>query len=161
MINQRGPVIHKNANPSPRGNHLISSRPFYGNHRAPRLDSAGDHPRDGAAFPPFILRGRAAEQALWLCVLELWSLMASCVSMDKPLNPLGLNFLTREMGRTALAPDTCCEHEMEALGLCLAGGGHPRMVGSPLPLICATDRGPWATFRARPPGPHAPGFPWA
>ena len=29
-------------------------------------------------------------------------------------------------GRAALAPYTCCEHELEALGLCLVGGWAPR-----------------------------------
>ena len=53
MINQRGPVIHKNANPSPRGNHIISSCPFYRNHKALRLDSAGGPPRRrGLLFRP-------------------------------------------------------------------------------------------------------------
>lgn len=87
MINQRGPVIHKNANPSPRGNHLISSRPFYGNHKALRLGSAGGPPGDGRSSDLYS-QGQSSDGQLREC--------------GQTLNPLGLDFLTREMGRTVL-----------------------------------------------------------
>lgn len=145
MINQRGPVIHKNANPSPRGNHLISSCPFYGNHKTPRLGSAGGPPGDGRG-PALYSQGQSSRAGS----LEPEGQLREC---GQTLSPLGLDFLTREMGRTVLAPHTCCEHKMEALGLRLAGGGHPGVVGSSPPSHLCHRQGSVAHLAGTPTQP--------
>lgn len=55
--------------------------------------------------------------------------------------------------RTVLAPHTCCEHKMEALGLRLAEGGHPGVVGSSPPSHLCHRQGSVAHLAGTPTQP--------
>lgn len=126
--------------------------PFTGTTRLRGWAVLGD-PRETGEVPALYSQGQSSR----LGSLEPEGQLCEC---GQTLNPLGLNFLTREMGRTVRAPHTCCEHKMEALGLCLAGGGHPGVLGSSPPShLCHRQGSVCATLQAHPPSPHPPGFP--